>query len=134
VEGFDLIRITPFEDERGYLKKVYKKDLAEEHSQLEEAYILYSCKDSVRGNHYHKLNIEYFFVVHGTVKVAVKNINTGFYDEIEVDEKDNLLIAVHPFIAHAFKNEKEKELIILVVATKQYDPADNDTYRLEILE
>ena len=134
MEGIELIKIEPFEDERGLLKKVFKKNYFDINSQAEEAYVLYSHKDSVRGNHYHKLNTECFFIISGTAKVAIKNIKTGYYDEMEIDYKDNILIKVHPFMAHAFKNEKDEELIILAVATKEYDPLDKDTYKLDILK
>lgn len=134
MEGIDLVKIKAFEDERGFLKKVFKKSFIDINSQAEEAYLLYSQKDSVRGNHYHKMNIECFFIISGTAKVAIQNIITGHFDEMEMDYKDNILIIVHPFIAHAFKNEKDEELIILAVATKEYDPLDKDTYKLDILK
>lgn len=134
MEGIELIKIEPFADERGLLKKVFKKSFFDINSQAEEAYVLYSHKGSVRGNHYHKINTECFFIISGTAKVAIQNIKTGYYHEMEVDYKDNILIKVHPFMAHAFKNEKDEELIILAVATKQYDPLDKDTYKLDILK
>lgn len=134
MEGIELIKIEPFEDERGLLKKVFKKSFFDINSYAEEAYVLYSHKGSVRGNHYHKINTECFFIISGTAKVAIQNIKTGYYNEMEISYKDNILIKVHPFMAHAFKNEKDEELIILVVATKQYDPLDKDTYKLDMLK
>lgn len=134
MEGAKLIKIKPFEDERGSLKKVFKKNFIDIDSQVEEAYVLYSHKGSVRGNHYHKINTECFFIISGTAKVAIKNIKTGYYDEMEIDYKDNVLIIIPPFIVHAFKNETDKELIILAVATKEYDPVEDDTYKEDILK
>ena len=134
MEDIELIKIKPFEDERGSLKKVFKKGFIDMDKKVEEAYVLYSHKGSVRGNHYHKINTEYFFVISGTAKVAVKNIKTGYYDEMEIDYKDNIVIIVPPFTIHAFKNENDKELIILAIATKEYDPLDKDTYKFNILK
>lgn len=133
MEGIELIKVEPFEDERGLLKKVFKKSFFDINSQVEEAYVLYTHKGSVRGNHYHKINTECFFIISGTAKVAVQSIKSGCYDEMEIDYKDNILIKVHPFIAHAFKNEKDVELIIMAIATKEYDQLDKDTYKFDIL-
>jgi len=134
VEDIELVKIEPFQDARGYLKKTFKKGFLATNSQIAEVYILYSCKGSVRGNHYHKKNTEGFFIIKGTAKVAIKNVKTGFNEEFEINESDNLLVVVPPYIAHAFKNEKDIELVILAVATKEYDPIDNDTYKLVIFE
>ena len=133
MEGIELIKVKPFEDERGLLKKVFKKSFFDINSQVEEAYVLYTHKGSVRGNHYHKINTECFFIISGTAKVAVQSIKSGCYDEMEIDYKDNILIKVHPFIAHAFKNEKDVELIIMAIATKEYHQLDKDTYKFNIL-
>lgn len=134
MEGIELVKIKAFEDERGFLKKVFKKSFFDINNKVEEVYVLYSYKGSVRGNHYHKVNTECFFIISGTAKVAIQNIKTGHYNEMEIDCKDNILIIVHPFIAHAFKNEKDEELIILAIATKEYDPMEKDTYKLDILK
>ncbi|MDD2482363.1 MAG: WxcM-like domain-containing protein [Lutispora sp.] len=134
MEDVELVRIEPFEDARGYLKKTFKKSFFDTNRQIEEIYILYSCKGSVRGNHYHKKNMESFFIIKGTAKVAIKNVKTGFSQEFDINESDNLLMIVPPYVAHAFKNEKDIELIILAIATKEYVQIDNDTYKLVIYE
>lgn len=132
--GYELISIKPFEDKRGSLKKIIMKSQLEENEQIEEVYLLYSESDSVRGNHYHKKTLEYFVVVSGRAKVALKNLNTGIVDELYISAEDHVVLKVPPQVVHAFKNEEDHPLIMLAVSSKEYNKLDTDTFLLEILQ
>ena len=133
-KGFELISIQPFEDTRGSLKKIVMKSQLEENVQIEEVYLLYSEKGSVRGNHYHKKTLEYFVIVSGKAKVALKNLDTGTLEEINISSSDNLILKVTPYVVHAFKNEGDVPLIMLAVSSKEYNKLDTDTFLMEILQ
>jgi len=133
-KGFELISIQPFEDTRGSLKKIVMKSQLEENVQIEEVYLLYSEKGSVRGNHYHKKTLEYFVIVSGKAKVALKNLDTGTLEEINISSSDNLILKVPPYVVHAFKNEGDVPLIMLAVSSKEYNKLDTDTFLMEILQ
>jgi dTDP-4-dehydrorhamnose 3,5-epimerase len=133
-KGFELISIQPFEDKRGSLKKIVMKSQLEENVQIEEVYLLYSEKGSVRGNHYHKKTLEYFVIVSGKAKVALKNLDTGTLEEINISSSDNLILKVTPYVVHAFKNEGDLPLIMLAVSSKEYNKLDTDTFIMEILQ
>ncbi|RFB18931.1 hypothetical protein DZB84_01365 [Bacillus sp. HNG] len=133
-KGYELISINPFEDKRGSLKKIIMKSQLKENEKIEEIYLLYSEKDSVRGNHYHKKTLEYFVVVSGKAKVALKNLETGMLDEIYIAAEDNLVLKVPPQVVHAFKNEENVPLIMLAISSKEYNKLDTDTFPIDILQ
>ncbi|MDF2903344.1 MAG: dTDP-4-dehydrorhamnose 3,5 epimerase [Bacillus sp. (in: firmicutes)] len=133
-KGFELISVQPFEDKRGSLKKILMKSQLKENDQIEEAYLLYSEQGSVRGNHYHKKTLEYFVIVSGKAKVAMRNLDTGIFEEIYISSSDNFILKVPPNVVHAFKNEEELPLIMLAISTKEYNKFDTDTFKMEILQ
>lgn len=127
----ELILVKPYVDSRGMLLKIFR------HSQLREGnvgeiYVLYTNPGCIRGNHYHKLTLEYFAVLSGAASIALKNIDTGDLEMMELTAWDNRILKVPPGIAHALKNETELPLIILAVSTREYDEHDPDTYMAEI--
>jgi len=128
--GIRLISIIPFEDFRGCLKKILKKSSMDKGLDIEEAYVLYSKKGAVRGNHYHKETTEYFCVLKGSVKFSLKEFDKDDIEEISIDERDNIVVEVPPFTAHAIINEGDENAIILVLSTKEYDENYTDTYKM----
>jgi dTDP-4-dehydrorhamnose 3,5-epimerase-like enzyme len=133
-KGYELISIKPFEDKRGSLKKILMKSQLKENENIEEAYLLYSEKGSVRGNHYHEKTLEYFVVVSGIAKIALKNLDTGILEEINISSDSNLVLKVPPHVVHAFKNEEDQPLIMLAISSKEYNKQDTDTFAMEILQ
>lgn len=131
---YELISIKPFEDKRGSLKKILMKSQLKEDEKVEEVYLLYSEKGSVRGNHYHKKTLEYFVVVSGTAKIALKNLDTGILEELYISAENNLVLKVPPHVVHAFKNEEDQPLIILAISSKEYNKLDTDTFAMDILQ
>ena len=101
--------------------------------EVGEVYILCSTNGAVRGNHYHSENTEYFYVIKGAAKAAFSDTNSGMYMEFKVSESDNMVIMVPLQIIHAFKNAYDEGLIMLAIASKEYDPLNADTYKFELL-
>ncbi len=128
----ELTDIMPFEDARGSLKKILMQSRLEA-GNIEEVYLIYTGKGAVRGNHYHKITLEYFAVVSGRATIALQNLATETVHKLELLAADNKIIKVPPGVAHAFKNEVEEPLIILAVSTREYDKLDSDTFPFIIL-
>ena len=130
---YEIIRINPYEDARGELKKVFKKNNLDNNRIIEEIYVLYTKKDCVRGNHYHSKNVEFFTVIKGAATIAVKDLETHETDVFRVSSEDNIVIKIPENVAHGFKNEEEEELIILAAASREYEPEETDTFALQLL-
>ena len=130
---YEVITISPYKDCRGELKKVFTKNMLGINESVEEIYVLYTNGNSIRGNHYHKKNVEYFSVIKGTATIALRDLETDSTDVFRISSKDNVVIRVPENTAHSFRNDEEEELVILAAASRQYEPRDTDTYPLRLL-
>lgn len=130
---YEIIRISSYEDARGELKKVFKKNNLENNKTIEEIYVLYTKKGCVRGNHYHSMNVEFFTVIKGIATIAVKDLETDKTDVFRVSPEDNIVIKIPENVAHGFRNDEEEELVILAAASREYEPEDTDTFTLQLL-
>ena len=63
------LKVPSITDERGTLYEF--KDLDNNYNQVN---ILYSKEGTVRGNHYHKILHEKFFIVEGIVDIHIRNL------------------------------------------------------------
>lgn len=127
-----ILDIIPYEDSRGSLKKILMQSQLKT-GHIEEVYLIYTGKGGVRGNHYHKITLEYFTVVSGRAVIVLKDLSAGILQEQKISARDNKVIMVPPGVVHAFKNETEKPLVILAVSTREYDKGDPDTYACKIM-
>jgi dTDP-4-dehydrorhamnose 3,5-epimerase len=129
----EIIKINPYKDIRGELKKVFVKSMLSTEKSIEEIYVLHTKKGSVRGNHYHKQNVEFFTVIKGTATIALKYIGDGEAVILKVSAGDDIVIKVPENVAHGFRNDEDEDLVILAAASKLYDPEDTDTYNFQLL-
>jgi dTDP-4-dehydrorhamnose 3,5-epimerase len=130
---YEIIRINPYKDIRGELKKIFIKSMLGSDRTIEEVYVLYTRKGAVRGNHYHKINIEFFTVIKGTATIALKDVEKGEEDIFKVSAEDDIVIKVPENVAHGFRNDGDEDLVILAAASKLYKPEDTDTYSCLLL-
>ena len=130
---FELIHIKPYEDMRGSLKKLLMISQLNEDEKIEEIYVLFSNQGSVRGNHYHKETLEYFSVISGKAKVALKNLETGAFEEMILSASNNIILKVPPNVVHAFKNEEEEPFIMIAISSKEYNKDATDTFPMTII-
>ncbi|HYF82775.1 MAG TPA: WxcM-like domain-containing protein [Clostridia bacterium] len=129
----EIIKINPYKDIRGELKKVFVKSMLSTEKSIEEIYVLHTKKGSVRGNHYHRQNVEFFTVIKGTAIIALKDIEEGEAEILKVSAGDDIVIKVPENVAHGFRNDEDEDLVILAAASKLYDPEDTDTYTFQLL-
>lgn len=129
----EIIRITPYKDIRGELKKIYVKSMLDSDKTVEEVYVLYTQKGAVRGNHYHRQNVEFFTIIKGTATIALKDVEEGDAEIFKVSAGDDVVIKVPENVAHGFRNDEDEDLVILAAASRLYDPEDTDTFNYQLL-
>ncbi len=129
---FELMGINPFRDKRGSLKKIAMKSRIG--MDIEEIYVLYSNKGAVRGNHYHKQTIEYFTVLEGIAVFSLKDLDTGDSQTVKISSDDNIIVKVPANVVHAFRNDADQPMVMLAVSSREYNPDDDDTYPMVILQ
>jgi dTDP-4-dehydrorhamnose 3,5-epimerase len=131
---FEKLKILPFEDFRGQLKKIAQKSMLNTEEEIQEVYVLYSNKGTIRGNHYHKKTIEFFTVIAGEAKITLSDNDKNNIRKFTIKASDNITLKVYPNTVHAIKNDSETPLIVLAVSLREYYPQDTDTFPCNVLE
>ena len=101
-----LVEITKvdfeFSDDRGSLKQLV-------HQGWNQVNYIESKSGSFRGDHYHKKNIEAFFVIKGEFKLVVSNIEKTITEEYIFKQGD--FFKIHPLVVHSFYYTQDTQLI-----------------------
>lgn len=88
-----------FEDDRGIVKGII------DFGEWKEINYISSARNTIRGNHYHRLTTEVFIIIEGKIQVElqlVKN-NTLIGNVQEVIVKKGDVFLIEPSINHTFK-------------------------------
>ena len=91
-----------FEDSRGSLKQLV-------HKGWNQINYITSVADAFRGNHYHKLNKEAFFIIKGSLKLSVSTLDNVQHEEYNIKTGDCFII--YPNINHSFHFTEDTALI-----------------------
>ena len=111
-----------FEDARGTITDIFSK------SPKDHATVIFSKKGSIRGNHYHKVSVQYVFVVQGELETYSQKPG----EDVSIDTlKTNDLIAHEPGEAHAFLAKEDTIFLTFVEGLRGGEDYEKDTYRLE---
>lgn len=104
------------EDERGSITGLI------DFGNWQEMNLITSKSGSIRGGHYHELTEELFYILEGTIKIKLENINTKEKSTIIANTNDVLLI--QPNVIHTFEmltDSKWINLLSIKNNTKQPD-------------
>ena len=80
-----------------------------------------------RAMHYHKVKVEWFYVIRGKADLYLKDIRTG--EEKTVEIAAGSLIKIMPFVYHIFTARQDSQL--LEFSTRVFDPNDTDAFPLD---
>jgi len=93
-----------FKDDRGTLKQLFSSNRG--WKQLNFAS---SRKGVTRGGHYHKLTHERFYLIHGRIKVMIKNMRNGNEQTKVFEEGD--MFEIEPYDKHTIIALEDSEWI-----------------------
>lgn len=109
-------------DERGGLIQLVR----EGYTQVN---YIFSAQNSVRGNHYHKINKEAFYIIRGAMTVNLQNIQTGERTILQVEKGD--MFMVFPYVMHTFVYSEDTELISMYDEGVELADGEMDIYQME---
>ena len=111
-----------FEDERGVIRDILVKE------KIDFVTIIFSKKNSIRGNHFHKETVQYLYVLEGSVLVASKF--EGKKIEKRILTEGDLLLN-EPFEWHAIKSIEDSKLLILTRGLRGGKDYEADTFKID---
>ncbi|MBN2126219.1 MAG: cupin domain-containing protein [Deltaproteobacteria bacterium] len=74
-----------------------------------------------RGGHYHREKVEHFYVISGTLRIRLVDLDSG--EKWEVDLRPGQRVTIQPRCAHRFTAEEEARVIEYYDSA--YDPEDD---------
>ena len=113
-------------DQRGWLTEVFREDMIGDFKQV---YVATLKGKAIRGSHYHKKRREWFFIIKGKGIMRLEDIrNKGEVLDILMDEKDQNLIEIGPWIHHTLINTLRTTMIKVSATSDMYNKEEPDTY------
>ena len=88
------------QDDRGVLKQLVS-------SGWNQINVITSLADSFRGNHYHKNNMEMFYIISGKFKLILRKNDQTFSFLIEAND----FFIIEPYAVHSFEYIEDTTLI-----------------------
>jgi dTDP-4-dehydrorhamnose 3,5-epimerase len=133
IEGFGVRRGKVIPDERGRLGEIMRAD-DPWLTKFGQVYFTTTYPGVVKAWHYHRKQYDHFYVVRGTVKVALydgreDSTTRGVVHELYLGEHCPGLVRIPPGVQHGWMCVGEKEAIIVNVVSEPYDPKTPDEFR-----
>jgi UDP-2-acetamido-2,6-beta-L-arabino-hexul-4-ose reductase len=85
-----------------------------------------------RGNHYHDLKVERFFVIEGDAVIRFRPVGGGAVTEYRVSGSRWQAVEIPPGYTHSIENVGTSELVVLFWACEPFDPERPDTFPHEV--
>ncbi len=85
-----------------------------------------------RGNHFHTRKIERFAVIKGKALIQLRKIDTDEVLDFYLDGTEPAYVDMPIWYTHNIKNIGDEELLTIFWINEPYDPADADTYFVEV--
>jgi UDP-2-acetamido-2,6-beta-L-arabino-hexul-4-ose reductase len=117
-------QLTLISDNRGYLTEVLKSGS----EAIEQVHFSVSKPGVTRGNHYHKLRIEWMFVSSGIGKISLLENLSGEQQVLTVSGDIPMLVTIYPNITHTIVNCGTKPMHLFILTSKKHGNPDTDTF------
>ena len=120
-------KIEPvYTDERGSIMDLLNK-------KLNHVGLIVTEKDAVRGNHYHKLSIQYTYVLSGKFEVLIAKSDSPT-DVKKIILEAGEIITLPPGIIHRFKALERATIIDMISESREGSSYEEDVIRVSIQE
>jgi len=119
--------LTVKRDARGWLSEIIR---AEDVGRKKFGQILVTAANpgKTKGSHYHKRKTEWYCIIKGRGIFTIINRKNKEKKEIELGEKNLILVKIPVNHFHRIKNIGRKEMLLLAYADDVFNSDDPDTY------
>ena len=135
IDGVAVRRAKVLGDERGRLGEIMRAD-DPWFEKFGQVYFTTTYPGVVKAWHYHKKQTDHFYVVKGTVKIALHDQREGsptygVVNELYLGEHCPGLLRIPPGVLHGWMCVSEIEAYIVNVVSEMYNYADPDEFRTD---
>ena len=114
------------EDSRGYIADILNDKL------IRHIGIITCRKGSVRGQHYHKSQKQYTFVVSGKIKVVIRNLKNKKQKNEQFVLGAMDIIAIPAMHYHLIEALEDSTILTLSTKSRSGNKFEDDTFRLKL--
>ena len=128
ISGVKFAKLKAWDDDRGRFLETFRKEWFPERSwEVIQTNCSYSQANVLRGLHYHLQQVDYWFAVRGTIRVALADLRRssptqGASQTVEIGENNPMGIFIPIGVAHGFVALTDATLTYLV--DNYYDGSD----------
>jgi len=135
IDGVAVRRAKVIPDERGRLGEIMRADDAW-FKKFGQVYFTTTYPGVVKAWHYHKKQTDHFYVIKGTVKIALydgrKDSPTyGIVNELYLGEYCPGLVRIPPGVLHGWMGTGQSEAYIVNIVSEIYNYAEPDEFRID---
>jgi len=135
IDGVKIKELKIIPDERGRLMEILREDDAI-FKKFGQVYMTTAKPGVVKAWHYHKLQIDNFTCIIGSIRLVLYDARKKSASFKEVNEFIlNLdapkLIQIPPLVYHGFKCISDNEAMVINVPTRVYNRTSPDEYRID---
>ena len=123
IEGVIVRELKKFEDARGWLTELYRRDELPEGFDPAMAYLSVTKPGVARGPHEHVMQTDGFAFLDGSYELHLweNRPERDFVHEIlRVGESNPVVVFVPPGVAHAYRNVGERDALVINFPDKLY--------------
>lgn len=89
-------------------------------------------KGVIRGNHYHKNQIQYSYLLEGEIKLVTKDVSSGkIYTKIT---KPGELVSIPAGVIHTYVATKKSSMVVLTDFSRDFKSYEADTARVQLVK
>ena len=134
IDGVEVRGAKVFADERGRLGEIMRAD-DKWFEKFGQVYFTTTYPGVVKAWHYHKKQTDHFYVIRGTVKVALYDDRENWptyqtVNQIYLSERCPGLLRIPPGVQHGWMCVGQTEAYILNIASEMYNYDDPDEFRI----
>ena len=135
IEGVEVRRSRVIPDERGRLGEIMRAD-DPWFEKFGQVYFTTTYPGVVKAWHFHKKQTDHFYVIKGTVKIALyderKDSSTyGTVNEVYLSEHCPGLVRIPPGVCHGWMCIGQTEAYIVNMVSEMYNRSEPDEFRTD---
>jgi dTDP-4-dehydrorhamnose 3,5-epimerase len=135
IDGVTARRAKVVPDERGWLGEIFRAD-DPWFEKFGQVYFTTTYPGVVKAWHHHKKQTDHFYVIKGTLKVALYDARPdsptqGTVNELYLGEKCPGLVRIPPGVEHGWMCVSPTTSYIVNVVSETYNPAEPDEFRTD---
>ena len=133
MKGIEEKKLAVHTDARGWLAEIFRPSDVN-NSMKGQVTITTAHPGIVKANHYHKRKYEWYCVMQGKMKLALKDMKTAETEEIILSSDEMKILKISPNISHGFKNIGKDMLVVLMYIDEPFDSKEPDTFPEVVIE